>query len=56
MSQDGLYDFYVDQNCGPQPDEPETEAEQIASEANRRVVRGQQLTRILLANLRGDPQ
>jgi hypothetical protein len=24
MSQDGLYDFYVDQNCGPQPepDEP----------------------------------
>lgn len=49
---DSLYDYLAHQDCLPQP---ETEADKAEREADERIRRGQELTRILMENLGGSP-
>lgn len=52
MSQDGLYDYLAHQDCLPQPEPDDLdEALKLVYDAKQRVIRGQELTRILVANL-----
>jgi hypothetical protein len=49
---ENLYDWIDDQNCGPQPENELDEALRLVYEADQRVKRGQELSRILWATFK----
>jgi hypothetical protein len=56
MPQENLYDWQDDQACAPQPEPAEeTVADKFVRTVDERVRKGQELTRIILANLKGQP-